>query len=62
MFAVPVVALLSSMAVFGERLSAFEWTGIACIGAGLGVLAFAARRTRPGGASVLAPTTPGEGG
>jgi len=62
MFAVPVIALLSSMAVFGEHLSPFEWTGIACIGAGLGVLAFGARRTRPGAANVLAPTTPGEGG
>ena len=34
MFAIPVIALLSSMAVFGERLTAQEWAGIACLGAG----------------------------
>jgi drug/metabolite transporter (DMT)-like permease len=44
MFAVPVVALLSSMAVFGERLSASEWGGIGCIGAGLGIVAYRALR------------------
>jgi drug/metabolite transporter (DMT)-like permease len=44
LFAIPVVALLSSMAVFGERLSASEWAGIACIGAGLAVLCVLALR------------------
>lgn len=62
MFAVPVVALLSSMAVFGEHLSVSEWGGIACIGAGLAVLALGTRRAPPAGANVMAPTTPGEGG
>ena len=36
MFAIPVIALVSSMIVFGERLTSAEWLGIACIGAGLG--------------------------
>ena len=35
MFAIPVLALVSSMLVFGERLTAAEWVGIASIGAGL---------------------------
>ncbi len=44
MFAVPVIALLSSMAVFGERLSVTEWTGIACIGVGLAIVSHRAWR------------------
>lgn len=40
MFAIPVIALLSSMLIFGERLTANEWLGIACIGIGLGIIAF----------------------
>jgi drug/metabolite transporter (DMT)-like permease len=35
MFAIPVIALVSSMLVFGERLTAVEWLGIAAIGVGL---------------------------
>jgi drug/metabolite transporter (DMT)-like permease len=35
MFAIPVLALLSSMLVFGERLTAAEWLGIVLIGIGL---------------------------
>jgi drug/metabolite transporter (DMT)-like permease len=38
MLAIPVIALLSSMAVFGERLSESEWIGIGCIGIGLVVI------------------------
>ncbi|MFO1282071.1 MAG: DMT family transporter [Burkholderiales bacterium] len=38
MFAIPPIALIASMAVFGERLAANEWAGIALIGAGLVVL------------------------
>ena len=38
MFAIPVIALVSSMLVFGERLSAAEWLGIASIGAGLAIV------------------------
>jgi len=40
MFAIPVIALLSSMAIFGERLSAVEWAGIACLGVGLSILSW----------------------
>jgi len=35
MFAIPVIALVSSMIVFEERLTTTEWLGIASIGAGL---------------------------
>jgi drug/metabolite transporter (DMT)-like permease len=42
MFAIPVIALLSSMAIFGERLDANEWAGIALIGAGLALVTAAA--------------------
>jgi drug/metabolite transporter (DMT)-like permease len=38
MFAIPVLALISSMLIFGERLSATEWLGIASIGAGLAII------------------------
>ena len=37
-FAIPVIALISSMLVFGERLTASEWAGIASIGIGLAIL------------------------
>ena len=62
MFAVPVIALLSSMAVFGERLAANEWAGIAMIGTGLGLIAaqalLAGRRVEP----LPAVPTPLDGG
>jgi drug/metabolite transporter (DMT)-like permease len=62
MFAIPVIALLSSMAIFGERLAGNEWLGIACIGAGLAIVSidgwFGSRR---GAAAVIEPT-PLEGG
>ena len=35
MFAIPVIALVSSMIAFDERLATTEWLGIASIGAGL---------------------------
>ena len=38
MLAIPVIALVSSMLVFEERLTAEEWTGIACLGAGLVII------------------------
>ena len=38
MFAIPVIALVSSMLLFGERLTSGEWSGIACIAAGLAIL------------------------
>ena len=43
MFAVPVIALLSSMAVYGERLAGNEWIGIGLIGVGLALIAVQAR-------------------
>ena len=44
MFAIPVIALVSSMLVFGERLSTTEWIGIGCIGAGLAIISLQAAR------------------
>lgn len=38
MFAIPVIALLSSMTLFGERITTREWLGIAAIGIGLVIL------------------------
>ena len=38
MFAIPVIALVLSMLTFGERLTRSEWSGIACIAAGLALL------------------------
>jgi drug/metabolite transporter (DMT)-like permease len=61
MFAVPVIALLASMAIFGERLAANEWFGIALIGVGLALITLAARlhgRRAP----LPATPTPMEGG
>jgi drug/metabolite transporter (DMT)-like permease len=42
MLAIPVIALLSSMLVFGERLAPGEWAGIGCIGAGLVIISLRA--------------------
>ncbi len=62
MFAIPVIALLSSMAVFGERLNRGEWIGIGCIGIGLAIISvdawFGNRRS---GQAITEPT-PLEGG
>ena len=61
LFAIPVIALLSSMAIFGERLTASEWAGIASIGGGLVVLtALALRTPRPAAVTDVVPI--GEGG
>jgi len=62
MFAVPVIALLSSMAVFDERLAANEWIGIGLIGIGLALIsaqALAGGRRRT---ALPAEPTPLEGG
>jgi drug/metabolite transporter (DMT)-like permease len=54
MFAIPVVALISSMLVFGERLTATEWLGIAAIGAGLAIVSVRAwLASRRGGREVV---------
>ena len=51
MLAIPVIALLSSMLIFGERLGPGEWLGIGCIGAGLAIISvrawLASRRGEP---------------
>jgi drug/metabolite transporter (DMT)-like permease len=51
MLAIPVIALVSSMLVFGERLTRNEWIGIGCIGAGLAIISLrallASRRGEP---------------
>jgi drug/metabolite transporter (DMT)-like permease len=54
MFAIPLIALVSSMLVFGERLTSAEWLGIACIGAGLVIISFNALRAHR---DVVLPTT-----
>jgi drug/metabolite transporter (DMT)-like permease len=62
MFAVPVIALLSSMAVFDERLAPNEWIGIALIGSGLALIsaqALAGGRRRT---ALPAEPTPLDGG
>jgi drug/metabolite transporter (DMT)-like permease len=56
MLAIPVIALLSSMLVFAERLTAAEWTGIACVGAGLVIISLRAwRSSRQGKRDVAEP-------
>ncbi len=62
MFAIPVIALVSSMLVFDERLTVNEWTGIACIGAGLAIVSFNAWRTSRQGESSIPIPTPADGG
>lgn len=61
-FAIPPIALLSSMAVFGERLTGNEWAGIALIGAGLAILAGIAWRASRRGAEAEIVPAPLEGG
>ena len=55
MFAIPVIALVSSMLIFGERLTAAEWSGIACIGAGLVIITINALRAHREVAPATAP-------
>jgi drug/metabolite transporter (DMT)-like permease len=62
MFAVPVIALLSSMAVFGERLATNEWAGIALIAAGLGLIIAQALLAGRRGAPLPATPVPVDGG
>ena len=62
MFAIPVIALLGSMAVFDERLTGNEWAGIACIGIGLAIVSFNAWRASRRGEEEMPAPTPLEGG
>jgi drug/metabolite transporter (DMT)-like permease len=38
LLAVPMVGMIASMLLFGERLAAIEWAGIACLGIGLALV------------------------
>lgn len=58
MFAIPVIALVLSRLVYDEHLTAIEWLGIGCIGAGLVLISMQALR----GARNVAAPVPGEGG
>jgi drug/metabolite transporter (DMT)-like permease len=58
MFAIPVIALLSSMAIFGERLTTGEWAGIACLGVGLAILSAQSIAALRRGEREPSPATP----
>ena len=62
MLAIPVIALLSSMLIFGERLSRAEWVGIGCIGTGLVILSLRAWITIRQGERPPPEPVPLEGG
>ena len=62
MFAVPVIALLSSMAVYGERLSDNEWIGIGLIGVGLALIIAEARLASSRRPALPAEPVPLDGG
>ena len=62
MFAIPVIALVASALVFGERLAPGEWAGIGLIGAGLAIVTALALRSARRDATALAAAAPGEGG
>jgi drug/metabolite transporter (DMT)-like permease len=59
---VPVIALLSSMLVFHERLAANEWAGIALIGVGLALIIGHALVGGRGADPLPATPTPLDGG
>jgi drug/metabolite transporter (DMT)-like permease len=62
MLAIPVIALLLSMLIFGERLAASEWIGIGCIGAGLALISLRAWWGSRRGEAPPLPPLPLEGG
>jgi drug/metabolite transporter (DMT)-like permease len=62
MLAIPVVALLSSMLLFAERLTAAEWSGIACVGAGLVIISVRAWRSSRHGKRDVAESSLFDGG
>ena len=56
MFSIPVIAIVSSMLMFGERITASEWLGIAFIGLGLVILSVRAWwEARRGADDAVAP-------
>jgi drug/metabolite transporter (DMT)-like permease len=62
MFAIPVIALVSSMLVFAERLTTLEWLGIASIGAGLVIVSVRAWRASRRGEREVVEALAIEGG
>jgi drug/metabolite transporter (DMT)-like permease len=62
MFAIPVIALASSALIFGERLSAGEWAGIALIGIGLAIVSTGSWRASRHGQTSLPGAPPLECG
>jgi drug/metabolite transporter (DMT)-like permease len=62
MLAIPVIALMSSMLVFGERLTRNEWIGIGCIGAGLAIISLRAWLANRRGEPQPPEPTPLDGG
>jgi len=62
MLAIPVIALLSSMTVFDERLAGNEWAGIGLIGAGLALITALALAGGRRASLLPADPTPLEGG
>jgi O-acetylserine/cysteine efflux transporter len=46
---VPVVGIAAGMLLLGESVSAWQWAGVACVGAALAVVLFGARLTRKNG-------------
>jgi O-acetylserine/cysteine efflux transporter len=46
---VPVVGIAAGMLLLGERVSAWQWAGVACVGAALAVVLFGARFIRKNG-------------
>ena len=62
MLAIPVIALLSSMIVFDERLAGNEWAGIGLIGAGLALITALALAGGRRASLLPADPTPLEGG
>ena len=62
MFAIPVIVVLMSVAVFDERLTPLEWFGIASIGGGLLIVTWRALRAARGDAQPMPDPTPADGG
>jgi drug/metabolite transporter (DMT)-like permease len=62
MLAIPVIALVTSMAVFEERLSWTEWTGITCVGVGLAIVSIHAWYLSRMGRAAIVEALPLEGG
>ena len=62
MLLIPLIALLSSMAAFDERLTSTEWLGIGCIGIGLAIISLRAWRASRRGEHEIVEAPAMEGG